>query len=136
MPIPKRILMLEDDAVCAALAKERIWNQWSECHIVHVSNKDEYTKALAGEGFDVILSDYCMPGFSGPQALAQASKECPEVPFLFVSGTITDEVAVESLRAGAVDYILKDRPARLIPAITRALDMAEANSHRIEHEAL
>jgi PAS domain S-box-containing protein len=136
MPVPKRILMLEDDAICATLAKERIQNHWKECDIVHVTNKDDYTLALAGEGFDVILSDYCMPGFSGPQALAQASKECPEVPFLFVSGTITDEVAVESLRAGAVDYILKDRPARLIPAINRALDLAEANSRRIEHEAL
>jgi PAS domain S-box-containing protein len=136
MPVPKRILMLEDDAVCAALAKERIQNHWTECNIVHVNNKDDYTNALAGENFDVILSDYCMPGFSGPQALALASKECPEVPFLFVSGTITDEVAVESLRAGAVDYILKDRPARLIPAITRALDLAEANSRRIEHEAV
>jgi PAS domain S-box-containing protein len=136
MPIPKRILMLEDDAVCAALAKERINNHWKECDIVHVTNKDDYTSALAGEGFDVILSDYCMPGFSGPQALAQANKECPEVPFLFVSGTISDDVAVESLRAGAVDYILKDRPARLIPAINRALDMAEAASRRIEHEAL
>jgi PAS domain S-box-containing protein len=136
MPVPKRILMLEDDAVCAALARERIKNHWTECDIVHVNNKDDYTNALAGESFDVILSDYCMPGFSGPQALALASKECPEVPFLFVSGTITDEVAVESLRSGAVDYILKDRPARLIPAINRALDMAEANNRRIEHEAV
>ena len=136
MPVPKRILLLEDDEICATLAKSRINNHWRECEIVHVVNKDDYTKALAGESFDVILSDYCMPGYSGPQALALAIKECPEVPFLFVSGTISDAVAVESLQAGAVDYILKDRPARLIPAITRALDLAEANNRRIEHEAL
>jgi PAS domain S-box-containing protein len=128
--------MLEDDEICASLARERIQKNWRECAIVHVNNKEGYTNALAGESFDVILSDYCMPGFSGPQALAMASKECPEVPFLFYSGTISDDVAVESLRAGAVDYILKDRPARLIPAINRALDLAEANSRRIEHEAL
>src|SRR6202453_3401687 len=136
MPIPKRILMLEDDAICAALAKERLNNHWKECDIVHVNNKDDYTNALAGENFDVILSDYCMPGFSGPQALALANKECPEIPFLFLSGPISEDVAVESLRAGAVDYILKARPARLTPSINRALDMAEANSRRIEHEAL
>jgi PAS domain S-box-containing protein len=136
MPIPKRILMLEDDEICASLARDRLQKQWIECEIVHVNNKDGYTSALAGESFDVIVSDYCMPGFSGPEALALANKKCPEVPFLFFSGTISDEVAVESLRSGAVDYILKDRPARLISAINRALDIAEANSRRIEHEAL
>ena len=130
------MLILEDDDYCAALLQQRVLHEWPYLVIVHVKSKKDYLAALAGESFDIILSDYSMPDFSGMQALLLANEKCPEVPFVFISGAITEEIAMESLKAGAVDYILKDRPARLIPAIKRALDLAEANSRRFEHTAL
>jgi len=136
MPVLKRMLILEDDSCSAELLRQRISHEWPGCAFMHATNKTDYLNALASDSFDVILSDYAIPGFSGMQALAAARKECPEIPFLFFSGAISDEVAVESLKAGAVDYILKDRPARLIPAIIRALDLTEFNSGRVEHEDL
>jgi PAS domain S-box-containing protein len=136
MPILKRLLLLEDDPCCAQLLEMRITAEWRDCVIVHAGNKDDYVRALAEGNFDIILADYVLPGFSGPQALAMANKECPEIPFVFISGAITDDKAVESLKAGAVDYILKDRSARLIPALYRALDLAEANNRRKEYETL
>jgi PAS domain S-box-containing protein len=132
----KRVLMLEDDSYCAKLLQQRVLHEWPNCVIKHVARKENFLEALAENNFDVILSDYLVPGFSGIEALSFAGKECPETPFMFVSGAINDEMAMESLKAGAVDYILKDRPARLIPAIKRALDLAEASNRRFEHEAL
>ncbi|HEX3628156.1 MAG TPA: response regulator [Verrucomicrobiae bacterium] len=132
----KRMLILEDDNCSAELLRQRILHEWPDCTFVHVANKTDYLNAIASDSFDLILSDYSIPGYSGMQALAVARKEYPEVPFLFFSGAISDEVAVESLKGGAVDYILKDRPARLVPAIKRALDLAEFNSRRVEHEKL
>jgi PAS domain S-box-containing protein len=136
MPKLKRLLLLEDDPLSATLSKHRISKEWPDCTIVHASNKKDYTSALAADDFDVIISDYTIPSFSGANALSLANQECPETPFLFFSGTIIDEVAVESLKAGAVDYVFKDRPARLIAAINRALYLAEASRHRIEHRDL
>lgn len=136
MPVLKRMLILEDDNCAAELLQQRILHEWPGCTFVHATNKADYLNAIASDSFDIILSDYAIPDFSGMQALAGARKECPEIPFLFFSGAISDEVAVEGLKGGAVDYIMKDRPARLVPAIKRALDLAEFNSRRVEHEDL
>lgn len=136
MPELKHVLLLEDDACGAKLLEQRIIHEWPNCQIVHVFGKEGFINALAGHSFDVILADYSLPGFSGSHALRIAREECPDVPFLFVSGAISDEVAAECLKAGATDYILKDRPARLIPAIRRALEMTEADIRRIEHKDL
>jgi PAS domain S-box-containing protein len=130
------MLIFEDDICSADMLRQRISREWPGCACVHASNKVDYLNALASNNFDLILSDYAIPDFTGMQALAVARKECPEIPFLFFSGAISDEVAMEGLKNGAVDYILKDRPARLIPAIRRALDLAEFNSRRVEHENL
>jgi PAS domain S-box-containing protein len=83
-----------------------------------------------GGSFDLIISDYLIPGFDGLSALAAARQQCPQIPFMFVSGAIQDEMAVECLKAGATDYVLKDRPARLVPAIRRALNEAEESFRR------
>ena len=93
--------------------------------MVRVSCKAGFEAAVKEGSFDLILSDYMVPGFPGPAALALAREQCPEVPFLFVSGAIGDEVAVESLKSGATDYVLKDRIAKLVPSIRRALEEAE-----------
>ncbi len=136
MPALKRALILEDDLLSAKLLQSRVAREWPECAFVHAGSRTDYVNALSKNNFDVILSDHSIPNFSGTEALSIAREVCPEVPFMFVSGSISEEVAVESMKAGAVDYILKDRPARLVPAINRALDLAEANSRRVEYDVL
>lgn len=136
MAAPRRILLLEDDAHCAQLLQMYLSQKWADSVITTVGNRDDFAGALAGQNFDIILSDYSLPGFSGMDALAIAKQECPEVPVIFITGAISDDQAAESLKAGAVDYILKDRPARLIPAIYHALDLADANNRRVQYEDL
>src|SRR6185312_15397279 len=85
---------------------------------------------------DIILSDYSMPNFAGSDALVLARAHAPHIPFVFLSGTIGEEIAIESLRNGAVDYILKNNMGRLATAVERALrDSAERKvKQRAEHE--
>lgn len=128
--IPRRLLLLENDADDAELLRRRLFKQWPACDTVLTRSKEEYLCKLKEGGFDVILSDYIIPGYSGLEALHTAREQCPDVPFLFVSGAIGDEVAIESLKAGATDYLLKDRLMRLTSAIQRALDEAEAARQR------
>ncbi|HTM28855.1 MAG TPA: PAS domain S-box protein, partial [Rhodanobacter sp.] len=92
--------------------------------------------ALAEFSPEVILSDFSMPGFSGKEALRIASEIAPDIPFLFVSGTIGEELAIDALRQGAADYVLKDNLRRLPSAVERALDVARqrAGRARIERE--
>jgi len=140
MKAPRCLLLLEDNPVDAQLLKRSLSSEWPECKVAHVSTRAEFAAALNESCVDLILSDYFLPGFHGLKALELAREQCPDVPFLFVSGAIGDEIAVESLRAGATDYVLKDRPARLVPAIRRALDEAEETACRKrsmrEHEGL
>jgi two-component system cell cycle sensor histidine kinase/response regulator CckA len=119
-----RILHLEDDPNDSELIAIAIRRNCPECVIERISSRSDFEKALHRD-FDVILSDFKIPNFSGPEALEMASKHCPEVPFIFVSGTIGEMAAVASLKLGATDYILKDAPQRLVPAIERALNDAE-----------
>src|SRR2546425_301595 len=131
---PRRLLVLEDCLDDAELLRRSLSAEWPECEIVHVSTEVGFKTALEQGSCDLILSDYSLPCFPGLSALAVARERCPEVPFLFVSGAIGDEVAVESLKAGATDYVLKDRLARLVPAIHRALDEAEERARRTQAE--
>lgn len=118
------MIILEDNSTDAQLVCRSLRAEWPDCEIVHASCNEPFKTALKEQQFDVILADYSLPGFSGLSALELARELCPDVPFLFVSGAIGDEVAVESLKAGATDYVLKDRLARLVPAIRRALNEA------------
>lgn len=128
--ILRRLLLLENDADDAELLRRRLCKQWPTCEVALARNKEDYHAKLKEGGFELILADYMVPGYSGLEALGFAKQECPDTPFLFVSGAIGDEVAIESLRAGATDYLLKDRLMRLGPAIQRALDEAEAARQR------
>ena len=122
-----RILNLEDNERDAELNEVMISARWPQCHLVRVDNRDDYLTALEESALDLILCDYTMPGFNGLEALALAREKRPEVPFLFVSGTIGEDAAIEALKNGATDYVLKHRLMRLIPAVARAL--AEAEEH-------
>src|SRR2546425_7015359 len=131
---PRRLLVLEDCLDDAELLRRSLSAEWPECEIVHVSNEAGFRTALEQKGCDLILSDYSLPSFPGLSALALARERCPEVPFLFVSGAIGDGVAVESLKAGATDYVLKDRLAKLVSSIRRGLNEAEERAHRRQAE--
>jgi len=136
-PIPLRILHLEDnprdhELVCRALAEKE-----SAYEFVHVANGAEFAAALDREKFDLILSDYTMSGYDGTAALALAREKCPEVPYLAVSNTLGEERAIEILKNGATDCVLKGRIEQLRPAVRRALrESGERAKQRTTEEAL
>ncbi len=119
------ILNLEDDANDAELNQAMLSARWPECQLVRVETRDGFLAALEESKIDIILSDYSMPHFSGLEALAIARNKRPQVPFVFVSGTIGEDAAIEALKNGAVDYVLKHRLMRLIPVVDRALREVE-----------
>ena len=124
-----RILNLEDNARDAELTEAMVAARWPQSQFIRVDSRQEFVAALE-EDLDLILSDYTMPGFSGREALLLAREKRPDVPFLFVSGTIGEDAAVEALKNGATDYVLKHRLMRLIPAIDRALREVEEHTER------
>jgi CheY-like chemotaxis protein len=125
-----RILNLEDCPADAELNAAMIEACWPHCEFERVGTREEFIAALERKDFNLILSDYTMPGFDGRSALALAHEKCPEIPFLFVSGTIGEDTAIEALKSGATDYVLKHRLMRLIPAVDRALREAAEHAER------
>ena len=95
-----------------------------------VENREAFKAALEAEAFDIILSDFHLPSFTGLDALAIVKKKCPHTPFILISGTIGEQAAIESLKAGATDYLLKQQPERLASAIRRAVKEAEERARR------
>src|SRR5690242_9634867 len=117
-----RILILDDDSHDAELVQLEL-NRAAIPHTCqHVQSKNEFIQALDSFNPDLILSDCRMPGFDGLSALAIARNRNPEIPYIFVSGTMGEELAIETLKKGATDYVLKDRMTRFIPAVKRALE--------------
>src|SRR5579862_363598 len=117
--------MLEDDAQDAELTKFALRKSGIHFSVSRVDTREDYLKELDECKPDLILSDYSLPGFNGHDALALAKEKCPETPFIFVTGTMGEEVAIETLKSGATDYVLKTRLTRLVPAVSRALREAE-----------
>ena len=122
------ILHLEDNRHDAELIRRELTRSSINANVVHVATEHAFRAALRERAFDVILADYHLPGFSGTAALEIAKDLAPGTPFIFVSGAIGEERAVEALQQGATDYILKDRITRLGSAVTRAL--AERQSQK------
>ena len=118
---PLRVLHVEDDPLDRDLVAETLRAQGLACEIVAVDTRDGFAAALDSGPFDIILADDRLPAFDGQSALALAVERAPHVPFIFVSGTLGEEVAVERLKAGATDYVLKQRLTRLASSIDRAL---------------
>lgn len=132
-----RILNLEDNPIDAELNETKLAEQWPDCRLDRVDRRDVYVTALDRGEWDVILSDYSLPGFDGQTALALAREKRPQIPFVFVSGTIGEEAAIEALKNGATDYVLKHRLTRLVPAVDRALrESAERAERRRAEEAM
>ncbi|MEI2579740.1 hybrid sensor histidine kinase/response regulator [Scytonema sp. PRP1] len=120
-----RILLLEDSLLDAELIHALLNEGGIACEQVHVKTQAEFQTALDQDGFDLILSDYSLPGFDGITALLMAQHHCPDIPFIFVTATMGEEVAIETLKRGATDYVLKQRLERLVPSVRRALREAE-----------
>jgi PAS domain S-box-containing protein len=125
-----RILNLEDNQPDAELNAAMISARWPHCEFVRVETREGFVAALEQDNFDLIISDFTMPGFGGREALALARKQCPETPFIFVSGTIGEDAAIEAVKNGATDYVVKHRLMRLIPAVERALREAVDRAER------
>ncbi len=113
-----RILILEDEAWDAELAQRLLASAGLSFVAVVVDTRASFVEQMAAFRPEVILSDYHLPGFSGDEALKIAQEHCPDIPFIFWSGVLGDDAAVELIKQGATDYVLKDRPARLpsVPA--------------------
>jgi len=123
-----RLLHLEDNENDQVLVFEMLRSDGLSFDVAAVKTRDDFETALRQKKFDLIISDFSIPSYDGLSALAIAREVSPQTPFIFFSGTIGEEVAVDSLKHGAVDYILKQRPHRLVPAIRSALHNAEERS--------
>jgi len=136
-PDALRILHVEDCLEDRELVRAALGSDDLVCDIVYAATGAEFATRLGGEKFDLILSDFSMPGFSGREALALAKEIRPGVPFLFVSGAIGEERAIESVREGATDCVLKAHLARLLPAVRRAgREVGERARRHAAEEAL
>jgi signal transduction histidine kinase len=128
------ILYLEDDRNDVEIVRAKLEDEGLACSIVPVETEVDFIKALNDERFDVILADYKLPSFDGLTALSIAREITRDVPFIFVSGSMGEELAIDSLKRGATDYVLKQRLSRLGPAIRRALEEAEEHRERRKAE--
>ena len=128
-----RILVLEDSDLDVALMERELARSELDITYQRVATRAPYAQALEQGGFDLILSDFSLPDFNGVEALDLARRLAPEAPFIFVSGVVGEEFAIESLKEGATDYVLKQRLERLPSAVTRAL--AEAHERRERRSA-
>src|ERR1700751_4209435 len=133
---PLKILSLEDDPQDAELIQALLEPEDFDFVLTRASTRVGFVDALGRGEFDLILADYTLPSFDGLSALKMALERCPDVPFIFVSGTLGEEVAIEALKIGATDYILKQRLSRIGPLLHRALRVAKERAERNRAEAL
>jgi PAS domain S-box-containing protein len=131
-----RILHLEDNPGDAELIRGILTAEWPECEIRQVSSRFAFTGEMRLGTFDVVLSDFTMPAYSGMEALKLVREVAPDTPFIFLSGTIGEDRAIEALQAGAQDYVLKDRMKRLVAAIHRVLRESAGRRERLRAERL
>jgi PAS domain S-box-containing protein len=124
-----KILHLEDNPRDAALVHDVLTADWPDLVIKVVATRDDFLRELAGGGYDLVISDYQLPGFNGLEALQLVRERAPEVPLVFFSGTLGEESAIEAVRAGAADYVLKERMQRLPLSVQRVM------REKAEHQA-
>jgi two-component sensor histidine kinase/CheY-like chemotaxis protein len=128
-----KILHLEDNDADAELICEALRHEVIACHVTRVETRKAFLEAMDQADWDIILADYSLPSFDGISALKLAVEKHPDLPFIFVTGSLGEERAVEALKTGATDYILKHRLDRLPQAVTRA--RRESESAKAQKEA-
>jgi len=131
MQQPLRILHLEDDRRDADMVRDVLEAGGIVCSIELVRTRDDFVAALDAGAFDLILADHSLPSFDGMSALRIVVERASHVPFIFVSGTLGEEVAIEALKLGAMDYVVKERMSRIVSAVRNALREAE---YRVERK--
>jgi signal transduction histidine kinase len=129
-----RILHLEDSSDDCELVHRLLVDDGIDCEIIRCENRERFIQALEKKDFDLIFADCTVPQFNGHHALELAHKLVPEIPFIFVSGTIEEDSAIEALHCGATDYVLKGRLSRLVPAVRRAIAESEERAKSQEME--
>ena len=130
MKTPLRLLHLEDDPIDGELIVTALIEGGIPCQSQRVDTRQAFVAALKEGRMNVILADYSVPGFDGMTALTLARQHCPDVPFLFVSATIGEELAIDTMLQGATDYVLKQRLGRLVPSVQRALRELDDRAER------
>ncbi|MEZ5420103.1 MAG: response regulator [Vicinamibacterales bacterium] len=137
MTAPIRVLLVEDDTDDAALLSMRFIEHGYQATVARVDSEDGLVRALDRGRWDVVISDHRLPGFTSADALRLVRARQPEMPFVIVSGQIGEDLAVEALKAGADDYVMKDRLGRVVPAVERAIaDRRLRQAERDSAEAL
>jgi len=129
-----RILHLEDSEPDCDLIRRLLVEDGIDCEIIRCENREKFIESLEKKDFDLIFADCTVPHFNGHHALAVAREMAPEIPFIFVSGTIEEDSAIESLRNGATDYVLKEHLSRLVPAVRLAVVEADEHAKSLEME--
>lgn len=132
--MPLRILHLEDNSDDRKLVERELTRNGLSCKFLFVGSREEFELAIRQNEFDLIISDFALPSYGGEAALATVREFRPETPFILLSGTIGEERAVELLKKGAVDCVLKGNLHRLGPAVRRALSEAEERNMRKKAE--
>jgi len=135
MKSPLHILHLEDEPNDAALVQSTLEAEGIACATTRVQNHDDFVAALEHGGIDLILSDCSLPAFDGLSAMSIVRARWPDLPVILVSGTLGEELAIDSLKDGATDYVLKQRLSRLVPAVRRAMQEVEERAERRRLEA-
>ncbi len=129
-----RILLLEDVLSDAELLERKLHQAGLSFSLQRVETEEAFTRELEYPLPDLIFSDYSLPSFDGLSALVIAQEKCPDVPFILISGAISEDVAIEALKKGATDYVLKDRLSRLVPVVHRALKEFKEHTERKKAE--
>src|SRR6202049_2620555 len=127
---PLRILSVEDDPKDTQMIQDLLETEGIVCEITRVDTEAALLASIEQGGIDLILSDYTLPSFDGISALKFAMKTCPDAPFIFVCGTLGEEVAIEALKIGATDYVLKTSLSRLASSVVRAQREATQKAER------
>ena len=130
------VLLVEDSENDAALLLEELKGAGYEPMSERVQTAGELSTALSRHTWDVVLSDYVLPQFSGPEALKLVREKNSDIPFIMISGIYGEETAVEMMRAGANDYLTKKNLSRLAPAIERELEAAQTRKARSHAESM
>jgi signal transduction histidine kinase len=135
MKTPLHILHLEDDPNDAALVQATLATEGIVCATTCVQTRGEFMAALERGGVDLVLSDFSLPAFDGASAIKIVHARWPDLPVILVSGTLGEELAIDSVKGGATDYVLKQRLTRLAPAVRRAMQEVEDRAERRRLEA-
>ncbi len=131
---PLRFVLLEDDHADAELIQAGLANRGLNIEWLHAVGETDFRAAIADQAPDLVLADYTLPGYDGLAAMRMVRDNWPDVPFVFVSGSLGEERAIDALKSGATDYVLKDRLQRLPTVVQRALSEARDRSERRKAE--